>query len=101
MVKSKDKKIPRFKSLDKLIKFFETHDMGEYWEKMPEAHFEVNIKKKRHLFSLDTELESKLTEIAKLKHVSSQKLINVWLKEKLQEQRKRGRGERQTAYNVV
>lgn len=101
MIKSKGRKIPRFRSLDKLIKFFETHDMGEYWDEMPEAHFEVNIKKRIHLFSLDAELESKLTEIAKLKHVSSQRLINAWLKEKLQEQRKRGRGERQTAYNAV
>lgn len=85
MEKSKAKKPPHFKSLDKLIKFFDKHDMGEYWDKMTEVKFEVDIKKRIHLFSIDAEIESKLTEIAKSKHVSSEKLINRWLKEKVQE----------------
>jgi cytidylate kinase len=97
MAKSKAKRLPHFKSLDKLIKFFETKDMGEYWNEMPEAHFEVDIKKRTHLFSLDAELESRLTEIAKLKHISSKKLINAWLKEKLQEQMKRVKDRQSTA----
>lgn len=86
MEKSKAKKLPPLKSLDKLIKFFDKHDMGEYWDKMPEVKFEVDIKRRVHLFSLDLEIESKLTEIAKSKHISSEKLINRWLKEKVQEQ---------------
>ena len=88
MEKSKSKKLSRFRSLDKLIKFFDTHDMGEYWEEIPKAHFDVDIKKRVHLFSIDAEIEGKLTKIAKSKHISSEKLINVWLKEKLQEQMK-------------
>lgn len=100
MEKSKEKKMPHLKSIDKLIKFFDTHDMGECWEEMPEARFEVNIKRKIHLFSLDTELESKLTAIARSKHISSEKLINTWLKEKLQEQVKKLK-EGQPAYNAA
>jgi hypothetical protein len=85
MTKSKPKNLPRFGSLDELVKFFDTHDLGEYWTEMPEAHFEVDIKRKTHLFAIDTELADKLTEIAKNRETSSATLINAWLKEKIQE----------------
>ena len=85
MAKSKPKTLPHLRSLDKLVRFFDTHDLGEYWDEMPEAHFEVDIKRRTHLFALDAELADKLTEIAKSKQISSDSLINAWLKEKIQE----------------
>lgn len=83
MVESKLKSIPQSASLDELVEFFDTHDLGEYWEQMPEAHFEVDIKKRRHLFALDEELANKLTEIALSRQVPSAVLINSWLREKI------------------
>jgi hypothetical protein len=79
MTKSKLKNLPRFGSLDELVKFFETHDLGEYWTEMPEAHFEVDIKRKTHLFAINTELANKLTDIAKSRKISSEVLISTWL----------------------
>ena len=86
MTKSKSENLPRFGSLDEFVKFFETHDLGEYWAEMPEAHFEVDIKRKTHHFAINTELVNKLTEIAKKRETSSAALINAWLKEKIREQ---------------
>jgi len=85
MARTKTKSIPRFRSLDELVEFFDTQDMGEYLKEMPEAKFEVDIKRRTHLFALDAELASKLTEIAKLKQTSSESLINAWVKEKIQQ----------------
>ena len=85
MTKSKSKNLPLFGSLDELVKFFDTHDLGEYWTEMREAHFKVDIKKKTHLFAIDTELANKLTDIAKSRKLSSDVLISTWLKEKFQE----------------
>jgi len=59
-----------------LVDLFETHDMGDYWEQMPEAHFDLNIKKRKHLVALEGDIVAKLTEIAKSKRVSSESLIN-------------------------
>ena len=53
MAKSKGKTLPVMNSLSELVDFFETHDMGEYWEQMPEANFEVNIKRRKHLVALE------------------------------------------------
>ena len=83
MAKSKTKALPASKSINDLIDFFDTHDMGEYWEQMPEAHFDVNIKKKKHLIALEEDVAAKVTEIARAKRISSEALINAWLKEKI------------------
>ncbi len=71
---------------DELVEFFDTHDLGECWDQMPEVHFEVDIKKRMHLFAIDGELASKLTQIAGAKQIVSQKLINSWLREKIRGQ---------------
>jgi len=85
MSKSKSKKLPKFDSLDKLVDFFDNHDMGEYWNEMPEAHFEVDIKKRTHFFPLDAALAEQLNQIAKKKKTRSEVLIKSWLKEKILE----------------
>ncbi|HWP91280.1 MAG TPA: CopG family antitoxin [Thermodesulfobacteriota bacterium] len=83
MARNKAKALPKFESLDKLIEFFDTHDMGEYVDQMPEAHFDIRIKNRKHLVAIDEEIIPKLNKVAKKKKVSSEKLINTWLKEKL------------------
>jgi len=65
MARSKSKSLPTFGSIADLVRFFDTHDMGEYWDQMPEAHFDVNIKRKKHLIAIDEGISSQLTEIAK------------------------------------
>ncbi len=85
MARTKYKIVPHFRSLDELVEFFDTQDMGDYLKDMPEAKFDVNIKRRTHLFALDAELASKLTEIAKSKQTSAESLINAWLKEKIQQ----------------
>jgi hypothetical protein len=84
---SKSKSLPKFESLDRLVEFFETHDMGDYLEQMPEATFEVNIKRRKHLVAIDEEMIPRLNEIARAKRISSERLINSWLKEKLHKAR--------------
>jgi len=83
MAESKLKSIPHFASLDELVEFFETHDLGDYWEQMPEAHFQVDIKRRTHLFALDEELADKLTKVALSRQVPATVLINSWVREKI------------------
>ena len=86
MARNKIKQMPRFKSLDTLVEFFDTHDLGEYLDEMPEVQFDVDIKKRRHIFVLEDELADRLTKIAKTKKTSSSALINSCLREKVQGQ---------------
>ena len=86
MAKNKTKKLPEFKSLDDLVEFFDSQDLGDFWEDLPEAQFDVNMKSKKHLFTLDDDVAKKLTQIAKNKQISSQSLINQWIKESIRKQ---------------
>jgi hypothetical protein len=74
--------MPDFSSLDELINFFDTRDMGDYWDSLPEAEFEVDIQRRTHIFSLEEALVERLTAASKARHVPSERLINVWLWEK-------------------
>ena len=81
MAKCKSQKLLKFDSLDKLVDFFDTHDIGEYWNEMPKARFEVDIKKRTHFssrrrFSRETQLNCQEEK------TPSEVLIKSWLKEK-------------------
>lgn len=44
MLGNSSKNLPAFRSVDELVAFFEAHDMGEYWEKLPEVEVEISIR---------------------------------------------------------
>lgn len=83
MAKSKVKTLPEMKSMNELVDFFETHDMGDYWEQMPEADFAIDIKDRKHFVAIEEDVAAQVTQIAKEKKVPSEALINTWLREKL------------------
>ena len=83
MAESKSKKLPQFNSNQELVDFFDTHDMGEYESELPEVNFDVDIKRKHYLVSVDEYLMNKLLEVAKEQQVSVELLLDTWLKEKL------------------
>jgi CopG antitoxin of type II toxin-antitoxin system len=83
MAKSKEKVPALPTSLDALVEFFDTHDLGDEWEKMPEAPFDIDIQKRTHLVAIDEELIEQVSAIARARHVPAEQLINAWLKEKM------------------
>lgn len=83
MPRSKTKSLPAFNSLDTLVKFFDENDLGDYWDGLPEVSFDIELKRRRHLVALDERVASKLSEVARAKKVSSEKLLNSWLRERL------------------
>ena len=74
--------LPHFGALRELVDFFESHDMGDYWDSMPETDFDVDMKRKYRLVSIDEDLMSQLSDIAKSRQVSVEALIELWLKER-------------------
>ena len=83
MKKSKSKKLPKFSSLDDLVEFVDIHDMGDYWDQLPEANFDVDLKRNVQLVPIDSELASQIQRVANSKHTSTESLINSWLREKV------------------
>ena len=83
MAENNPQKLSSFASLDDLVEFFDTHDMGEYEEDLSEAHFDVNLQRRTHLVAIDEEVNSRLTEIAEQEQTPAEALVNSWLREKI------------------
>lgn len=83
MAENRSKNVPSFQSIDELVEFFETHDMGEYWDQMPQTSFDVHITKAKHYIAIDGELLGRIARIAKSEQLSAEELISIWLKEKV------------------
>ncbi len=83
MAENNLKQLPKFGSLDALTDFFDENDLGEYTEQMPEANFEVNLKRRKYFVAIDEEISEKLSEISKLEYQPSETIVNSWLREKV------------------
>jgi hypothetical protein len=78
----KENKMSEFESVEDLVEYFDTHDMGQHFDEMPEVHFDVDIQRRSFLVAVDKELMKKLVEVAKARHTSTEQLVNSWLEEK-------------------
>ena len=83
MLENNSQLLPQYASLDELTDFFDSHDMGDYFEQMPEVEFTVDLKNRKHLVTIDEEVASKLSEIAQAEKVSAEALVDAWLKERI------------------
>jgi hypothetical protein len=75
--------LPAFASLDEMVDFFDTHDLGDYLDQMPEVHFDVNLQRRTYLVAIDENIIRRLAEIAKQEHISPEALVNRWLGERI------------------
>ncbi len=83
--KKRDPIPDHFKTIEEAAEFWDTHDLGDYWDLTREAQFEVDLQRRFFLTALEPELARKLGEYAHKQGISSQTLINLWLSEKLAE----------------
>ncbi len=83
MTENNQKQLPKFETLDALTDLFDENDLGEYTEQMPEANFEVNLKRRKYFVAIDEEISEKLSEISKRERQPSEIIVNSWLREKI------------------
>ena len=73
MAGNKSKNLPSFRAVDELVAFFESHDMGEYWEQLPESEVEVSLAKKVSArFSSNTGKRWTPTQLRQLRQLARQ-----------------------------
>ena len=81
MARNRSISLPQFVSVQALTDYFDTHDMSEHLDDAAEVQFDVDLQRRQYLVAIDAEVMRKLSEIAKAQHVSSEALINAWLRE--------------------
>ena len=84
----KDKSsLSKAKSYKGIGDFWDTHDLSDFWDETKKADFEVDIESEMTFCSLDKRLSEQVQSIARRRGVSADTLINLWVQEKLREQK--------------
>lgn len=88
MSRKKDSKeaLPEAASPEEVAEFFETHSLADYEEEFEEVEIEVRAKRRRRI-TLAPEVYEKIEEEARLRGVSPETLANLWLSERLSQER--------------
>lgn len=71
-----------FTNLIEAGEFWDTHDSAEYESYFHDVEYEVEIKQRTFLISLDSDLYRRVSSIAQNRGVSAETLINLWVQEK-------------------
>jgi hypothetical protein len=74
-------------SYKEMGEFWDTHNLADFWEKTKEASFEVDIESEVTYYAVDKMLSDKIQVIAQKRGVTADTLINLWVQEKLREQK--------------
>lgn len=101
MKKNRKRAIPKhFRTQEEAGEFWDTHDLGNYLDQIEEVAMSFHLKRRRHLLSIEPALARKLHAAAAARGVSPETIANLWLRERLAEERsprKRGATSRTAA----
>ena len=88
MPKSKREPIPKhFQTLDQAGRFWDTHDLSDYWNQTEDATISFQLKRRRHLVSITPTIARDLRAAAKSRGVSAETIANRWLRAMLAKER--------------
>lgn len=73
----------RIKSLDKLVEYFDTHDMSEILEKSKAVHFDFDIREVTIELTLEADLFDRLSKLSSKRRKPLDKVVNQIVREKL------------------
>lgn len=79
--------LSKAKSYKETGQFWDTHDLSEFWDKTEKTEFEVDIESEITYYALDKALSEQIQVLARQRGVSADTIINLWIQEKLQEQK--------------
>jgi len=77
---SKDRSVASYAELGQ---HWSGKDLGEIWDATEPAEFEVEIQSERRYYPVELSLSRRIAETAKKQGVSSETLVNIWLKERM------------------
>ena len=76
-------KDPPLHTYAELGEYWSGQDLGKIWEETEPAEFDVDIQSERKYYPVELELAKRILETAKKRGISSETLINLWLREKI------------------
>jgi hypothetical protein len=84
--------ISKAASYEEMGEFWDTHDLSDFWDQTRPAHFEVDIQAERFYYAVDKTLSGYVQMLARKRGISPDTLVNLWIQEKVREQKPAKRG---------
>ena len=79
--------ISKKSSYQEIGEFWDTHDLSKFWEQTKAAKFEVDIQIQRIYYPIDRKLSDNILELARKRGISPETLINLWVSEKIKQEK--------------
>lgn len=67
--------------------FWDSHDLSKFWDKSKPADFDVVMESEITYYAMDKKLSEEVQKIAHRRGVAADTLVNMWVLEKLREQK--------------
>lgn len=71
---------------EQIADFWDAHSLDEYWDQTHEVEFEVTAQR-RWRVTLDPDVYAQIVKQARVRGVSPETLVNLWMSERLQQAR--------------
>jgi len=86
-VKKLKSSISKARSYAQLGEYWDKHDLSDMWGKTKKMKFEVVAEPEATYYPIERDLSARIQSVAKQQGVSSNTLVNLWLEQKIKEQK--------------
>ncbi|MGH7870615.1 MAG: CopG family antitoxin [Candidatus Binatia bacterium] len=99
-MKKNKSSISKARSYAAIGEYWDNHDLSAEWGKTRKVKFEVVAEPEATYYPIEKDLSEKIQSVAKKQGISSDTLVNLWLQQKLKEQRSPRSARKLTAKNA-
>ena len=86
-MKKNKSSIPKARSYAEIGEFWDEHNLSEFWKKTKKVKFDVVLEPEATYYRVEKSLSEKIQSVARKQGVPSDTLVNLWLEQKIKEQR--------------
>ena len=79
--------ISKARSYTEIGEFWDEHDLSDFWGKTRKVRFDVVVEPEATYYPIEKDLSEKIQSVARKQGVPSDTLVNLWLEQKIKEQR--------------
>ncbi|MBI4491148.1 MAG: hypothetical protein HY694_18855 [Deltaproteobacteria bacterium] len=92
--------ISKARSYAEIGEFWDEHDLSDFWRKTRRVRFDVVVEPEATYYPIEKGLSEKIQSVARKRGVPSGTLVNLWLEQKIKEQRSSRRAGKLSAKNA-
>jgi len=79
--------ISKAASYQEMGQYWDQRDLDDIWDQTEAEEFSVSLQSEVNYYPIDSVLSDKIRDLAKRHGVSPQTLLNLWVQERLQEEK--------------